>query len=325
MNDQISYSNLLMKTSTIPFPILPPIISGSKPSHYKFIKVIGNGAFGKVWLAYSLKDEIYCAIKVISRNTRSRNRREKIKRELDALRVGQRCPFIVKLFAYFSDHDQHFIVLEFVQGGDLFNVTNWASDSIRTITAVKFYVAEISIALHHLHSQGYIYRDLKRENVLIDLHGHLKLTDFGLSKVLDSKRKNSFCGTREFMAPEMKEGKRRGNYGFEIDWYALGCLAYEMLMGHLPDQYGFGKRNRWSNLHKLSFRVDLDDHCRDFITSLLKPDPKTRLASLREVKKHPWMIDIDWNILTMVAYEAPIIPKLHGPDDLRYFPDLKSS
>ena len=140
-------------------------------------------------------------------------------------------PFVVKLFYAFQDQQKLYLILEYAQGGELYNYL--ATERMFPEDTAAFYVAELVLALNHLHSNvGVVYRDLKPENCLLDHTGHLLLTDFGLSKVSeDGGRCKSLLGTPEYMAPEILQGK---SYGFEVDWWSLGALTYDLITGSPP-------------------------------------------------------------------------------------------
>jgi serine/threonine protein kinase len=145
-------------------------------------------------------------------------------------------PFIMKLQFAFQDDFSLYLIMEFVNGGELFHHLKQAGKFSEN--RARFYAAELALALEYLHSQGVVYRDVKPENILIDADGHLRLTDFGLSKagLLETDgRTESFCGTTEYLAPEVIRDKA---YGFSVDWYSMGLVLFEMLSGYNPFKTG---------------------------------------------------------------------------------------
>ncbi|XP_055980099.1 ribosomal protein S6 kinase alpha-6 isoform X5 [Sorex fumeus] len=182
---------------------------------------------------------------------------------------------------------------------------------------VKFYLAELALALDHLHQLGIVYRDLKPENILLDEIGHIKLTDFGLSKesVDQEKKAYSFCGTVEYMAPEVVN--RRG-HSQSADWWSYGVLMFEMLTGTLPFQ---GKdRNETMNMilkAKLGMPQFLSAEAQSLLRMLFKRNPENRLGSegVEEIKKHLFFANIDWNKLYKREVQPPFKPASGKPDD----------
>lgn len=145
-------------------------------------------------------------------------------------------PFIMKLQFSFQDENHLYFIMEFINGGELFY--HLKKDKKFSEERAKFYAAEIILALEYLHKEGVVYRDVKPENILIDSEGHVRLTDFGLSKgglEQSNGHTESFCGTTEYLAPEIINSK---TYGYSVDWYSLGLVIYEMLCGHNPFKTG---------------------------------------------------------------------------------------
>ncbi|MEE6468735.1 hypothetical protein FKM82_008359, partial [Ascaphus truei] len=205
------------------------------PSQFELLKVLGQGSFGKVFLVRKILGsdvgQLY-AMKVLKKATLKVRDRVRTKMERDIL-VEVNHPFIVKLHYAFQTEGKLYLILDFLRGGDLF--TRLSKEVMFTEEDVKYYLAELALALDHLHSLGIIYRDLKPENILLDEEGHIKLTDFGLSKesIDHEKKAYSFCGTVEYMAPEVVN--RRGHTQ-SADWWSFGVLMFEMLTGTLPFQ-----------------------------------------------------------------------------------------
>lgn len=184
---------------------------------------------------------------------------------------------------------------------------------------MKFYLAELALALDHLHSLGIVYRDLKPENILLDEAGHIKLTDFGLSKesVDQEKKAYSFCGTVEYMAPEVVN--RRG-HNQSADWWSFGVLMFEMLTGTLPFQ---GKdRNETMNMilkAKLGMPQFLSPEAQSLLRMLFKRNPSNRLGAgsdgVEEIKRHPFFSTVDWNKLFRREIQPPFKPASGKPED----------
>lgn len=193
---------------------------------------------------------------------------------------------------------------------------------------VKIYIAEVVLALEQLHQLGVIYRDIKLENILLDKDGHIVLTDFGLSKKYDSTsegRAYSFCGTLEYMAPEII---RSGNDGHDIavDWWSVGVLTYELLTGSSP--FTATEQQNLQNdishrLQKICEKFTLSDAVKDFITKMLHKDPKKRLGgnskNATEIKEHPFFTEINWNDLKAKTLKSPFKPILQSDDDTQNF------
>ncbi|KAG9351401.1 hypothetical protein JZ751_022651 [Albula glossodonta] len=242
-------------------------------------KVLGQGSFGKVFLVRKKTGpdagQLY-AMKVLRKATLKVRDRVRTKMERDIL-VEVNHPFIVKLHYAFQTEGKLYLILDFLRGGDLF--TRLSKEVMFTEEDVKFYLAELALALDHLHSLGIIYRDLKPENILLDEDGHIKLTDFGLSKEsIDHENKAySFCGTVEYMAPEVVN--RRG-HTHSADWWSYGVLMFEMLTGTLPFQGKDRKETMTMILKaKLGMPQFLSVEAQSLLRNLFKRNPGNRLDS----------------------------------------------
>ncbi|XP_044779947.1 ribosomal protein S6 kinase alpha-2 isoform X8 [Bubalus bubalis] len=230
-------------------------------------------------------------------------------------------PFIVKLHYAFQTEGKLYLILDFLRGGDLF--TRLSKEVMFTEEDVKFYLAELALALDHLHGLGIIYRDLKPENILLDEEGHIKITDFGLSKeaIDHDKRAYSFCGTIEYMAPEVVN--RRGHTQ-SADWWSFGVLMFEMLTGSLPFQGKDRKETMALILKaKLGMPQFLSVEAQSLLRALFKRNPCNRLGAgldgVEEIKRHPFFVTIDWNKLYRKEIKPPFKPAVGRPEDTFHF------
>uniref|UniRef100_A0A2K5U185 non-specific serine/threonine protein kinase n=1 Tax=Macaca fascicularis TaxID=9541 RepID=A0A2K5U185_MACFA len=266
------------------------------PAQFELLKVLGQGSFGKVFLVRKKTGpdagQLY-AMKVLKKASLKDRVRTKMERDI---LVEVNHPFIVKLHYAFQTEGKLYLILDFLRGGDVF--TRLSKEVLFTEEDVKFYLAELALALDHLHQLGIVYRDLKPENILLDEIGHIKLTDFGLSKesVDQEKKAYSFCGTVEYMAPEV----------------------FEMLTGTLPFQ---GKdRNETMNMilkAKLGMPQFLSAEAQSLLRMLFKRNPANRLGSegVEEIKRHLFFANIDWDKLYKREVQPPFKPASGKPDD----------
>uniref|UniRef100_A0A8C7U770 Ribosomal protein S6 kinase n=1 Tax=Oncorhynchus mykiss TaxID=8022 RepID=A0A8C7U770_ONCMY len=293
------------------------------PSQFELLKVLGQGSYGKVFLVRKIKGsdrgQLY-AMKVLRKATLKVRDRVRSKMERDILAEVNH-PFIVKLHYAFQTEGKLYLILDFLRGGDLF--TRLSKEVMFTEEDVKFYLAELALALDHLHSLGIIYRDLKPENILLDEEGHIKITDFGLSKeaIDHDKRAYSFCGTIEYMAPEVVN--RRG-HTHSADWWSFGVLMFEMLTGSLPFQGKDRKETMALILKaKLGMPQFLSPEVQSLIRALFKRNPTNRLGAgpdgVEEIKRHNFFGNIDWNKLYRREIKPPFKPAVGRPDDTFHF------
>ncbi|GCB25147.1 serine/threonine-protein kinase psk1 [Aspergillus awamori] len=280
---------------------------------------LGKGSFGTVLLVrHVLTGKLY-AQKQFRKASITVHKKlvEQTKTERTILESVNRHPFVVKLFYAFQDHEKLYLILEYAEGGELF--THLAMERMFDEDAAAFYMAEMVLALEHLHQTvGVIYRDLKPENCLLDSEGHLLLTDFGLSKIAvnDDDRCNSSLGTIEYMAPEVVQGK---SYGKACDWWSLGALGYDLLTGSPPF-----KANNNAKLQekivkqKLALPYFLGPDAKDLLTRLLRKEPSKRLGyhmpkDLQTIKNHRFFRKIDWKALERREVAPPINPVVTDP------------
>ncbi|BFZ19050.1 hypothetical protein BsWGS_22085 [Bradybaena similaris] len=283
---------------------------------FEIISLLGKGGYGKVLLAEMLEENrkkfepprLY-AMKVLKKATIARNQKDTAhtRAERNILEAVKH-PFIVDLHYAFQTDGKLYLILEYLPGGELF--THLEREGIFMEDMASFYLGEILLAIEHLHTLGVIYRDLKPENVLLDAKGHIKLTDFGLCKESISLGDitHTFCGTIEYMAPEIVQ---RSGHGKAVDWWSLGALMYDMLTGQPP----FSGENRKKTIDKilrakLSLPPYLTNEARGLLKKLLKKNPSDRLGSgpddAAPIKSHPFFRHINWRDLLNKKIEPPI-------------------
>ena len=296
--------------------------SNSKINEKDFtpIKLIGKGSYGNVFLVRYKKNNKLYAMKVLSKSLlRSQNQENNTKSERN-LMVQINCPFIVNIKFAFQNDSKLFLVQEFLQGGDLFFHIH--SNPKFSNEKAKFYIIELVLAIEFLHKNNMLYRDLKPENILIDIDGHIKLTDFGLSKILSNLDKTyTICGTVQYLAPEILGGE---GYNGAVDWWSLGCIMYEMLVGRFPFRFQKdGKINIDVYKKPVRYPSYINDKAKDLISKFLEIDPNKRLGSAEngweDVKSHPYFEDVDWDKAKEKKLTPPFFPKIDNEEDIKYF------
>ncbi|VVC40619.1 Hypothetical protein CINCED_3A022383 [Cinara cedri] len=293
----------------------------ANPSDFVFLSIIGKGSFGKVYLAEHKNESIHYAIKVLDKkHILARNEVKHIMCERNVLLKNINHPFLVGLHYSFQTKDKLYFVLDFINGGELFY--HLQKEVRFSEIRAKFYAAEIASALGYLHSSGIIYRDLKPENLLLDQEGHLVLTDFGFCKegLVGTETTNTFCGTPEYLAPEII---RKEAYGRSVDWWCLGAVLYEMLFG-LPPFYSLNVQEMYNLvLHsRLKIKGPVSSQCKNLLYKLLEKQSNKRLGSniqdFNEVKKHSFFKTINWDDLLNKRITPPFQPQLNSTCDLQY-------
>jgi serine/threonine protein kinase len=292
-----------------------------KLNDFERLKLLGKGSFGQVYLVKSkYSDKIY-AMKILDKNVIREGRQEghtKIERDL---LVKINCPFIVNIKFSFQDKNNLYILTEFMPGGELF--FHLHKERRFSNEKAKFYLIEMILALEYLHKKNMLYRDLKPENILIDRNGHIKLIDFGLSKILQKQKEKSYtiCGTPQYLAPEILSDK---GYDSTVDWWSLGCVFYEMLIGITPYKINL-EDSLNKNLYKQKIFIPdyVTEEAGDLINKLLVIDPKKRLGfggnGVNKIKSHPYFKNVNWDDGWNQKLIPPFIPKLNNETDLKYF------
>jgi serum/glucocorticoid-regulated kinase 2 len=285
---------------------------------FDLLKVIGKGSFGKVMQVVKKDTKQIYALKTL-RKQHIVSRME-VTHTLAERNVLSRVtnPFIVPLKFSFQSPEKLYLVLSFINGGELF--WHLQKEGKFSMDRSRFYIAELLTALESVHELNVIYRDLKPENILLDYQGHIALCDFGLCKLnmKDNDKTNTFCGTPEYLAPELLLNQ---GYTRSVDWWTLGTLLYEMLTG-LPPFYDDDVPTMYRKILQdpLKFPPSLDrTDAKDLLTKLLQKDPKNRLDDANDIKSHPFFKDIDWNKLLNKCYLPPFKPNVENLLDTSNF------
>nr|XP_036863901.1 serine/threonine-protein kinase N3 isoform X2 [Manis javanica] len=290
---------------------------------FRCLAVLGRGHFGKVLLAQFKGTGKYYAIKALKKQeVLSRDEIESLyceKRILEAVGCAGH-PFLLPLLACFQTSSHACLVTEFVPGGDLMMQIH---DDVFPEPQARFYLACVVLGLQFLHEKKIIYRDLKLDNLLLDAQGFLKIADFGLCKegIGFGDRTSTFCGTPEFLAPEVLTQEA---YTRAVDWWGLGVLLYEMLVGECPFP-GDTEEEVFDCIVNADapYPRFLSVQGLELIQKLLQKCPEKRLGAgeqdAEEVKTQPFFRTTDWQALLARAVQPPFLPSLYGPTDLRYF------
>jgi serine/threonine protein kinase len=284
---------------------------------FELLNVIGKGSFGKVMQVKKKSDGQIYAMKVLRKEAIIARKQVAHTRAEKSILQKIQHPFIVRLHYAFQTKDKLYMILDYVNGGELF--FHLKKEGRFSEQRVKFYAAQITCAIAHLHSLGIVYRDLKPENILLDSNGNVCITDFGLSKeITPEEGTHTFCGTPEYLAPEVLKGQ---GHGLAVDWWSLGTLIYEMLTG-LPPFYSQNINLMYQKIlnGELRFPSFISAEAQSLLEGLLTRDPEKRLGSgsegSNEVKRHAFFKDIDWAKLEKKELEAPFKPKVKDVMDV---------
>lgn len=288
---------------------------------FEIIKVIGEGAYSIVTQVRKKDTGMIYALKSIKKQVIIKERlQQHLLAEKEILSTID-CPFVAKLNWAFQTKNKLHFVMDFYPGGELYyhlrNIHIFTEDQCR------FYFAEILLGLEALHSRKIAYRDLKPENIVIDIDGHIRLTDFGLSKIDMYENSMSFCGSPEYMSPEMLQGKGHGN---SVDYYCLGALLYEMLTG-LPPYYDREPSKMFRKIleEELHIPENLTPSCKNILAGLLTKNPENRLGSnsVEDIKSHYWCKNINWDQYKAKMIKPPLVPSLRKSHFDRFITEKK--
>lgn len=284
------------------------------PSQMKVVKEIGAGTFSKVYLLKDIKSNKQYALKTISKSKIIEKKNiESLKNEKIILSMLSH-PFLTDFYSSFQDDENIYFLMDYIEGEELYYVLKRHKKFSESVA--QFYLAEIFTIIEYLHKQNIIYRDLKPENIIIDKEGHIKLIDFGTSKILNKKtlfRTHSFKGTFEYMAPEVLN--QNASYSFQFDWWSFGILMYKMLTGKLP----FDKKETIDLLYSIKYEdksFDNDNNlkflshdAKDLIKQLLNKDVNNRITS-DKIIGHPWFKNVNFSYIENKKNKPPLKPKI---------------
>eukprot|EP01113_Clastostelium_recurvatum_P044421 TRINITY_DN74_c0_g1_i2.p1 TRINITY_DN74_c0_g1~~TRINITY_DN74_c0_g1_i2.p1 ORF type:complete len:402 (-),score=118.55 TRINITY_DN74_c0_g1_i2:66-1271(-) len=281
---------------------------------FKLLTVIGKGSFGKVMQVQKIDDGRIFALKVLRKDAIIARKQVTHTKSEKAILQAVQHPFIVQLHYAFQTREKLYMVLDYVNGGELF--FHLKKEGRFPEARVRLYAAEIVSAIAHLHALGIVYRDLKPENILLDSEGHITITDFGLSKKLENgEGTHTFCGTPEYLAPEVLKGQ---GHGTAVDWWSLGTLLFEMLTG-LPPFYSQNINIMYQKIltGELRFPSYISPDAKSLLEGLLTRDVEKRLGTHGgdEIKSHPWFKGLDWEKLDRKEIIPPFKPRVKSDSD----------
>jgi serine/threonine kinase 38 len=305
---------------------------------YESLTIIGRGAFGEVHVCREIKTGKIVAIKKIKKDLLEKKNQIIHIRNEQLFMSKVKSPWIVELKASFQEDDFLYLVMEFLPGGDFMNLLI-EKDKL-TEEEAKFYTAEVILAVESIHKLDCVHRDIKPDNILIDKNGHIKLSDFGLAKVSDKlyetntikdenfnpkkmthKKLYSCVGTAYYVAPEVLNKK---GYGQEIDWWSVGVIFYEMLVGYAPfcaedTRTVCGNILNHKETLKIPPEITLSKEATDLIYRMID-DPNKRLGKngADEIKAHPFFKGVDWDHIRETM-KPPFIPEIKNDYDTKYF------
>ncbi|KAG8454416.1 hypothetical protein GDO86_000875 [Hymenochirus boettgeri] len=295
----------------------------SSPFEYlDIVTTLGVGGFGRVELVKVKNENTVFAMKCIKkRHIVDSRQQEHIHSEKNILEEAH-SPFIVKLYRTFKDNKYVYMLLEACLGGELWSILRDRGNFDEP--TAKFCIGCVTEAFEYLHQKGVLYRDLKPENLLLDSEGYVKLVDFGFAKKMFPGQKTwTFCGTPEYVAPEVILNK---GHSLSVDFWSLGILLYELLTGYPPftgtDQLII-YHMILQGIEKIEFHKKITRRPEDLIRRLCRQNPAERLGNMKngitEIKKHRWFNGFNWEGLSSRSFPSPLKPQLEGPTDYSYF------
>jgi serine/threonine protein kinase len=291
----------------------------------RLVRAIGEGVSGQVHLGVS--NGLFCAVKRIDKTSVDSENQARRLRDERACIIEMDHPFIAECLGSWQDDRFLYLAMEYVGGGELFSRIQERKRGGMSLDTAKFYAVEVLCALEYVHHMGYLFRDLKPENVLVDDCGHVKLVDFGFAKQAEADgRCYSQIGTPQYMAPELLQGnKGRSTVGYSasVDYWAWACMWFEMVTGKTPffrdsqDSY-FQVYLRVIN-GKVKWVSAISAPLKSLLKSMLVADESGRLRTLQAIKEHAYMANVQWDAVVGRRMKAPFVPELAHPGDTSLF------
>ncbi|GAB7348771.1 hypothetical protein MBLNU459_g7499t2 [Dothideomycetes sp. NU459] len=275
-------------------------------------RTLGTGSFGRVHLVQSKHNQRFYAVKVLKKAQVVKMKQVEHTNDERKMLQKVKHPFLVTLWGTFQDSKNLYMVMDFIEGGELFSLLRKSQRFPNPVA--KFYAAEVTLALDYLHSLDIIYRDLKPENLLLDRHGHLKITDFGFAKEVPDITW-TLCGTPDYLAPEVVSSK---GYNKSVDWWSLGILIFEMLCGFTPFWDSGSPLKIYENIlrGRVKYPPYVHPDAQDLLSKLITHDLTKRLGNLhggsKDVMQHPWFAEVTWERLGKKDIDAPYVPPVKG-------------
>ncbi|MCJ1395934.1 spindle assembly checkpoint kinase [Xylographa bjoerkii] len=271
----------------------PPLYEQPQPKKFhlgmfEIGKPLGKGKFGRVYLAKERTSGFVCALKVLHKSELQQGKVEKqVRREIE-IQSNLRHPNILRLYGHFHDSKRVFLILEFAGRGELYK--HLRKENRFPEWKAAQYIAQMAAALKYLHKKHVMHRDIKPENILVGIHGEIKISDFGWSVHAPNNRRNTMCGTLDYLPPEMlKPGTQDNFYTQAVDLWSLGVLTYEFLVGEAPFEDTQIQTQRKIARCDMTVPAFVSPEAKDLIKKLLVLDPEKRLP-LEEVQHHPWIV-----------------------------------
>ncbi|OAX82022.1 AUR protein kinase [Emergomyces africanus] len=280
--------NSVVNRSSNPFYEQPSVPKKFHLGMFEIGKPLGKGKFGRVYLARERSTGFVCALKVLHKSELVQGKVEKqLRREIE-IQSNLRHPNILRLYGHFHDSKRVFLILEFAGNGELYK--HLRKESRFPEWKAAQYIAQMAAALKYLHKKHVMHRDIKPENILVGIHGEIKISDFGWSVHAPNNRRNTMCGTLDYLPPEMlKPGLQDNYYNEKVDLWSLGVLTYEFLVGEAPFEDTPVMTRRRIARGEMKVPSFVSAEARDLIKKLLVLDPEHRIP-LDEVQQHPWII-----------------------------------
>ncbi|XP_034172682.1 cAMP-dependent protein kinase catalytic subunit 1 [Osmia lignaria lignaria] len=285
---------------------------------FERFRTVGSGAFGRVILVRYRPTSVFYAMKILDKAKIVKMKQVDHTHNEKKILQCVRFPFVVFMEFFFKDNSYIYMVLPFINGGEMFTHLRRMGKFDESLS--RFYAAQVALALEYLHHCSLVYRDLKPENILIQHTGYIRVTDFGFCKMIDG-RTWTLCGTPEYLAPEVILSK---GYGKSVDWWSFGVLIYEMNAGYPP----FYSRDPMKIYEKIvagkyKFAHHFGEELKDILKNILQVDLTRRYGNLKggsmDIKGHKWFQSTDWNQIYHQKITPTFIPQCETPDDTRNF------